>query len=129
MATINRKQLGSHKRNGSSKASYGEQKNYYNNQIWKSNRERYLEQHPICEICYQHGRIEAATCVHHMIPWSRGIDEKHKEMLLTNPDNFMSLCSNCHKWLHIKDDRSHQDILNYLSPKEYEEAHNLKWLK
>lgn len=129
MANINRTHLGTKRKNGSSKASYKEYQKYYQNPIWKGNREFYLQSHPLCEICLKHDRVVAAECVHHKIPFSRGVDEEHKLALLTNPDNFMSLCKNCHKGVHRKDDIMQQEILDSLTPEEYEEVHNLKWFK
>lgn len=129
MATINRESLGHKHKKGSSKPSYNMYQKYYSNPLWRSNRDYYLGLHPLCEICMQHNRITPAEEVHHMIPWNRGIDEKHKLMLLINPDNFCSICKTCHTALHKLDSKQHRDVLNYLSPEEYEDAHQLKWMK
>lgn len=129
MASINRTPLGHRRKKGSSKASYKEYQKYYTNPIWRGNREHYLQFHPLCECCLKHGRVVAAECIHHVIPFSRGIDEEHKIQLLINEANFMSLCKTCHKALHKKDDMHHQEVLDTLTPEEYEDAHQLKWMK
>lgn len=129
MATINREHIAYKRKNGSSKASYKEYQKYYINPIWKENREHYLSLHPLCEICLQHERVVPAECVHHKIPFSRGVDERHKIQLLTNDENFMSLCKCCHKGVHRKDDISRCEVLDTLSDSEYEDVHHLKWMK
>ena len=110
------------------KPSKREYSSYYNNRIWKQERDLYIEKQPLCEICLQHGVIKEAEHVHHIVPFSRGTSKEKRIRLLTNPDNFMSTCKTCHKWLH-KTDYDDTKPLDYLSDKDYEEAHGLKWLK
>ena len=58
---------------------------FYASTAWRNARKRYIEQHPICEIC----RRAAATVVDHIRPINQGgapLDEH----------NFQALCAVCH---------------------------------
>lgn len=55
---------------------------------WRKIRNRYIQAHPLCEICRGRGLVVAATEVHHKIPLSRG--GTHDD------ENLMSLCKSCH---------------------------------
>ena len=55
---------------------------------WRKLRTRFLNSHPLCEMCYRQGRYTAATEVHHIKPLSEGG---------TNDlNNLMPLCKSCH---------------------------------
>lgn len=54
---------------------------------WKRIRDRYIRNHPLCEICGA-----KAEEVHHLIPICEG--GKHTDK------NLMSLCHDCHKYQH-----------------------------
>lgn len=129
MPTINRKQLGSTRTKRSQRDSYKEYSKYYSSPLWRELRNQYLEKHPLCECCLEHDRIVPAEVVHHMIPFSRGVDEKHKMKLLLEPKNLKSLCKTCHKLLHKKDYISRQEVLDKLTDKEYEDGWQLKFMK
>lgn len=55
---------------------------------WKRIRDRYIRNHPVCEICGE----KAAEEVHHVIPISEGGQHTDK--------NLMALCHECHKDIH-----------------------------
>lgn len=55
---------------------------------WRKIRNRYIQAHPLCEMCRGRGLVVAATEVHHKIPLSRG--GSHDD------ENLMSLCKSCH---------------------------------
>ncbi len=60
---------------------------------WKRIRDRYIEEHPLCEECQKYGRLTPAEEVHHIIPLSKGG---------TNADsNLMCLCTRCHSSIDI----------------------------
>lgn len=124
MPYINKKELGV-KSNKTKTQSYRAYASYYSDKIWKNERMFYLQEHPLCEVCLEHDRVSSAEAVHHKIPFSRGKDREHKLKLLREPKNFMSVCSVCHKGLHQKD----SEVLNELTDEEYEQIHQLKFLK
>lgn len=56
---------------------------------WYYVRKKYLESHPICEIC----GVNKATEVHHIIEVSEGGD-------MFDENNLIAVCKECHKKLH-----------------------------
>lgn len=60
---------------------------------WKRIRDRYIKQHPICEMCLE----AVATEVHHKTPISKG--GKHTD------GNLLALCHDCHTEIHRKENR------------------------
>jgi len=62
---------------------------------WKRVRDRFLAQHPLCEVCQKEGRLTSAEEVHHIVPLSKGG---------TNAtENLMSLCKSCHSAITAKE--------------------------
>ena len=61
---------------------------------WQKLRLRFLNTHPLCEMCRQQGRYTAATEVHHIKPLSEGGTNDEK--------NLMALCKPCHSAITIK---------------------------
>ena len=62
---------------------------------WKRVRDRFLAQHPLCEVCQKEGRLTSAEEVHHIVPLSKGG---------TNAtENLMSLCKSCHSAVTAKE--------------------------
>lgn len=59
---------------------------------WKRIRDKYVSQHPLCELCLQHGRVVPTDEVHHKVPISKG--GTHAK------ENLMSLCRSCHNKMH-----------------------------
>ena len=62
---------------------------FYNSKRWRSLRNYFIQQHPICAQCERDGLIKGAQCVDHIIPITMGgspVDTK----------NFQSLCNSCH---------------------------------
>ena len=39
---------------------------------WKRIRDRYIQEHPLCELCQRDGRLTPAEEVHHKVPLSEG---------------------------------------------------------
>lgn len=61
---------------------------------WKRVRARFLEEHPLCELCLYDGKLVPATLVHHK--------RKVTDGGTNDFENLMSLCQNCHSRLHAK---------------------------
>lgn len=73
---------------------------YYGDKRWKRLREWQITNFPLCQDCMIEGRSVPATEIHHIVPFSRGITEEEKWQLLLDPDNVISLCSECHDKRH-----------------------------
>lgn len=61
---------------------------------WKRIRDRYIQQHPLCERCQKEGRLTPVDEVHHILPVSQGGR--------STQDNLMSLCRSCHNLIHVE---------------------------
>ena len=61
---------------------------------WKRIRDRYIAEHPLCELCQKEGRSILAEEVHHKLPVSKG--GTHDRC------NLMSLCRSCHTKIHFE---------------------------
>ncbi|WP_010651604.1 HNH endonuclease [Oceanobacillus massiliensis] len=57
---------------------------------WRKARKRFLKSHPLCEKCFDKGKLEKAKVVDHIIP-HRGDQE-----LFWNETNWQPLCKPCH---------------------------------
>ena len=55
---------------------------------WQVIRDRYISEHPLCEVCKRNGKLTPAEEVHHIKPLSQGGTNAE--------DNLMSLCKVCH---------------------------------
>lgn len=74
---------------------------YYRNPLWKNERFNYIQEHPLCEICLKYfDKITPVQEVHHKTPFGNGNTEEEKIMLLTDPDNYASLCTEHHDAVH-----------------------------
>ena len=78
---------------------------YYNSKVWQDLRNLYIKLHPLCEECMKHGKVKAAEHVHHIIPFLTGPTKADKIRLLTDQENLMSLCYECHRQIHRKMDK------------------------
>ncbi|MBD2704176.1 HNH endonuclease [Spirosoma sp. BT702] len=67
----------------------GVAKNFYRNAPWRKLRKAKLEKDPICEHCYQQGKVTPATVVDHTKPVRLGGEP-------LDIDNTTSLCVSCH---------------------------------
>lgn len=61
---------------------------------WKRIRDRYTEEHPLCERCLSEGRFTPVDEVHHILPVSKGGTHERT--------NLMSLCRSCHNKIHFE---------------------------
>ncbi len=73
---------------------------------WLTLRRHKLTAQPLCELCKEQGRTEAATEVHHIKPVEDGLSFREKETLMFDPHNLMSLCHACHVRVHTDMGRS-----------------------
>ena len=68
---------------------------------WKRIRDRYIQEHPLCELCLRDGRLTPAEEVHHKVPLSEGGTHAR--------DNLVALCKSCHARIHAQcGDRWHK---------------------
>lgn len=81
-----------YQRNPETKRRYG--------RAWKRIRDRYVQLHPFCELCFQKGQLVETQQVHHIKPLAEGGDHSR--------ENLISLCSACHARIHAeRGDRWH----------------------
>ena len=68
---------------------------------WRKIRARFLNLHPLCELCKREGKLTVATEVHHVLPLGHGG---------TNDEgNLMPLCKPCHSRITVEmGDRWHR---------------------
>lgn len=76
-----------------------------NSKQWRTLRNDWITDHPICEMCKSKGFIRAARCVHHITPVESGRTEAAQRLLAFSPSNLQALCYECHSEVH-KDMRS-----------------------
>ena len=57
---------------------------------WRKARERYLAEHPFCDMCEERGQVERATVVDHKIP------HRGDPALFWDRDNWQGLCQTDH---------------------------------
>ena len=62
---------------------------------WKRIRDRYVADHPLCEMCKKAGKLTPTEEVHHILPLSRG--GTHAQT------NLMALCKRCHSEITARD--------------------------
>ena len=73
-------------RNKDSKRRYG--------RAWKRIRDKYVSQHPFCELCYEKGILVETEEVHHKKKLSDGGTHDR--------DNLIALCKLCHSKIHAQ---------------------------
>lgn len=76
-----------------------ERQNIYQSKRWKLLRQYYLNLHPLCEICLARGIIKPADDVHHADSFLNYNGDKRIEVAF-DKDNLVSVCRQCHNWLH-----------------------------
>lgn len=101
---------------------------FYDTAAWRRLRNTFLSTHPLCACCIEHGRVEPATDIHHIIPYDRGNSEEEKWALFLDEKNLLPLCEKCHYALHFKDKEYHLLSLDTLTDTEYNYAHGLNYL-
>ena len=67
---------------------------------WKRIRDRYVSQHPLCEVCLERGLYVPTEEVHHKLPLAEGGTHE--------ASNLIALCKSCHARIHAeRGDRWH----------------------
>ena len=61
---------------------------------WKRIRDKYVAEHPFCEICFKKGILVPVDEVHHKLPLSEGGTHERK--------NLIGLCKSCHAKIHAR---------------------------
>jgi 5-methylcytosine-specific restriction protein A len=62
---------------------------------WRRIRDRYIKEHPLCELCKKEGRLVPAEIVYHVLPLSEGGTNDTR--------NLMSLCESHHSSIHLSE--------------------------
>lgn len=96
--------------------------NYYNSEAWKRLRNVYISEHPVCEICLQHGHVEPAEHVHHKYRFQAEHTIEAKWNTFLNINNLIALCKKCHYGCHAKMRREHTNSCYELNEEEYKQA-------
>lgn len=61
---------------------------------WKRIRDKYVSEHPFCEMCFEKGMIVPTREVHHKRPLSEGGTHERS--------NLIALCKSCHAKIHAE---------------------------
>lgn len=81
-----------------------ERQKVYQDKRWKTLRALKIQNNPLCEKCYEEGRITPAHDVHHIKSFCvRGISPEEKEKRAFDYNNLKSLCRDCHIKIHNPD--------------------------
>ncbi len=71
----------------------------YASKEWRSLRLAYLYHHPLCELCEARGIVTLAQHVHHADSFTN-YDSLMAKFRAYDYTNLVSLCEECHGWLH-----------------------------
>lgn len=72
----------------------------YNTTTWRKLRLFYLQEHPLCEICKEKGKLTPAVEVHHKVEIDRGQTLMEKKTIGYDYNNLQALCKDCHHEHH-----------------------------
>jgi 5-methylcytosine-specific restriction protein A len=108
-----------------------EGKSIYDNREWKNLRARYRREHPLCELCLLEDRSTPTEEIHHKQIISTGSSYDERWRLLTDENNLMALCIDCHNKLHTY--AKQHGLIAYnqmmkikeMEVKEYNKTHSL----
>ena len=73
---------------------------YYGTKEWHNLRQTKLYKQPLCERCLLHDRVRPATEVHHQKVFGSFPTEEERWYWFLNYDNLISLCHECHQYIH-----------------------------
>lgn len=71
----------------------------YRSSKWKKLRQAKLMEQPLCEICLARGITKLADSVHHADSFTNYIGSQ-RLWKAYDPTNLVSVCNQCHSWLH-----------------------------
>ena len=80
---------------------------YYGSKAWINLRRNKLMQQPLCERCLTNDKITTATQVHHVNVYGSCPTEQERWYWFLKQDNLMSLCNECHKYIHATNERGY----------------------
>lgn len=87
-----------------------ERRKYYNNTYYQRIREYYMRTHPWCEKCLKEGKYSPASDCHHVVsPFQGELSDERKYALLTDANNFIALCRECHNEIHQRQEKTKRD--------------------
>ena len=75
-----------------------EDNRFYQSKVWRSLRNEYIKQNPLCVYCQSNGIIKEAKVVDHIIPILMGGNS-------LSVTNLQSLCDSCHARKSAKEKR------------------------
>lgn len=81
-----------------------------NSARWQRLRLQYLTAHPLCEQCQAEGRVQAAQCVHHVVPIESGRTDAECTGLAFAWNNLRALCYPHHAEIHRSEHARGKDI-------------------
>ena len=77
-----------------------ERRKIYQSQRWRVLRLAKLAETPLCEMCDKIGLVKPAVDVHHIVSFMSTDDKVKRKALAYDYDNLMSLCKECHQFVH-----------------------------
>ena len=72
--------------------------NFYKTTKWRTCRDKYIRQHPLCEKCLEIGLVNPSRYVHHKIFLTES--NVHDASIAYGDDNLQALCYDCHEREH-----------------------------
>ena len=73
---------------------------YYGTKEWHNLRQTKLYEQPLCERCLLDDTVRPATEVHHQKVFGSVPTEEERWYWFLNYDNLISLCDECHQYIH-----------------------------
>ncbi len=73
---------------------------YYHSKQWRTLRNQYYVEHPICEVCEIEGRAIPTEEIHHLHVYGSADTEQEKWKLLLNYNNLCACCKYHHNLFH-----------------------------
>lgn len=71
----------------------------YSSSKWRKLRHSKLLANPLCELCLERDKVVPAVDVHHINSFMNHSGNRRLQ-LAYDYDNLLSLCKQCHQWLH-----------------------------
>ena len=72
----------------------------YQSQRWRMLRLAKLSDSPLCEMCMKKGIVKPAVDIHHIRSFMSVDDDVRRKALAYDYENLMSLCKECHQFIH-----------------------------
>jgi len=91
--------------------------NYYNCAAWTKLRLSYIVEFPLCQLCLYKGRTSPVEQVHHILPIHGSEDLLEQRNRAYDPENLLSVCSECHVELHnllVLDPMIYRNLIKFM---------------